>query len=80
MTVDQLTVFFGWCALINIIILFAASIFLMVFRDWIMGAHSRMMGVDKEKLPALYFSYLGNYKITTLVFALVPYLALRIAF
>lgn len=80
MTIDQMTVFFGWCALINIVIMFVAFIGLKVFREMIMNIHSTMMGIDKAELPVLYFKYLANYKIAIFVFSLTPYLALRFAF
>ena len=79
MTLEQLTVFFGWCALINIVILCLAALVIIMFRGPIMRLHSTMTGVETAKLPALYFKYLGNYKIATLVLSVVPYLALRIA-
>jgi hypothetical protein len=80
MTIDQLTVFFGWCALINIVIMLVAFVCLKIFREMITNIHSNMMGVDKAELPVLYFKYLANYKIAIFVFSLAPYLALRIAF
>ena len=37
-----------------------------------------MSGVDPTELPALYFKYLGNFKIGILLFNLAPYVALKL--
>ncbi|MGI9436522.1 MAG: DUF6868 family protein [Geminicoccaceae bacterium] len=78
MTVEQLTGFFGWCSLINIIVIVVAAFGLMLTRDWVLKIHAGMFGVDEAELPSIYFKYLAYYKIAFFVFNLVPYLALRI--
>jgi hypothetical protein len=37
-----------------------------------------MLGIPEAELPALYFTYLANYKTLSLVFCFGPYLALKI--
>lgn len=71
--------FLGWMALVNGAILIVGTIVLAVAREWIMGAHSTLTGVDRVDLPVLYFSYLGNFKIAWIMLNLVPYLVLRLA-
>ncbi len=71
--------FLGWMALVNGAILILGTIALSVAREWIMGIHSAMTGVDRVDLPVLYFSYLGNFKIAWIMLNLVPYLVLRLA-
>lgn len=73
-----ITGFFGWMTVINVVILALAGIMVMVARDWMIGMHSRMMGIDSAQLPRLYFQYLANFKIAALVFSLTPYIALKI--
>lgn len=78
MTLEQLTTFFAWNSAINIGLLLLATLFLTVMRDWVMGIHSSMTGVDKADLPKLYFQYLAGYKLLVLVFCVVPYIVLRV--
>ena len=77
MTIEQLTTFFAWNSAINIVFLLIAALALAVFRGWVMGIHSAMMGVEEADLPKLYFQYLSAYKVLTLVLCVVPYLVLR---
>lgn len=78
MTLDEWIQFFGWMALVNGAILIVATILLNLMREWIMNVHSALMGMDRADLPALYFSYLSNFKIAWIFLNLVPYLVLRL--
>lgn len=78
---DNLTVlaaFLGWCSVINIAILFYATIVLAFWRDFAKELHAKIFGVRKQDLDLVYFKYLAYYKLLILVFNLVPYFALRI--
>ena len=70
--------FLGWSTVINSGFLLFATFALVVFRPSIQSLHSRLVSVPSDELPALYFSYLGNYKLLIIVFNLVPYLVLRV--
>lgn len=72
------TTFLGWCAVINMGVLAFSTLWLMAFRDISKRIHSSMMNVDADALDAMYFQYLGNYKIAVIVFNIAPYLALKI--
>jgi hypothetical protein len=77
MTVDQLTTFLGWTALLNIIYMFLALSAVTTFRDKLMSIHMKMMpGLKEEELPAIYFRWLGQYKIVTMSLFVLPFLAL----
>ena len=77
-TLEVVTVFFGWTAVINFVFLFVASIMVMTMRGVLSRVHSRMFGVEAADLPRVYFQYLGQYKIAIVVLSLTPYIALRI--
>ena len=77
-TIDTLTVFFGWCSVINIGMLVFAAIILMILKEPISRLHSKLFELNQESLPLIYFRYLGNYKIAILMFNLVPYIALKV--
>lgn len=79
MTLEFLTHFLGWMALVNGGVLIFATLALWGMRDLIMTIHSTMMGVDRVDLPVLYFKYLANFKIAWIFLNLVPYLVLRLA-
>jgi len=78
MDINQITTFLGWCTAINMGILVLAAMFLFIFKGFAVKIHSKMTGVSATKLPALYFSYMANYKIGILIFNLVPYIALTL--
>ena len=80
MDINQITSFLGWCTAINIAILSLTTVFLIIFKEFAIKTHSKLTGVSPSKLPALYFSYLGNYKIAVLTFNLVPYVALTLMY
>jgi len=78
MTIDQLTTFLGWSSLVHIVLLSVATIMLTLLRNWAMGLHVAVTGVDRAALPGFYFQYLAGYKLLILVFFVVPYLVLRL--
>ncbi len=77
-TIAQLTELLGWASIISISYLFLATIVLVVLKGPIASLHNKMLGIDEDELGAMYFNFLGNYKIATLVFIVTPYIALKI--
>ena len=75
---NALTIFLGWCSIINISILFLSIVALGLVRKPVARMHSKIFGVSESDLPSAYMQYLGNYKIVIIVFNLVPYIALKI--
>ncbi|WP_424418387.1 DUF6868 family protein [Oceanisphaera sp.] len=76
-TLSQLTEFLGWASIINIAYLLLATIVIAFMKGTISSIHSRIFRVEGKKLDAMYFSFLSNYKIATLVFIVVPYISLK---
>ncbi|MGO1120981.1 DUF6868 family protein [Rhodovibrionaceae bacterium A322] len=77
MTLDQLTAFFGWCSVINSVVLLIAFLWSTLFRSVGIRLHAALTGVDEAELPLIYFKFLAYYKLGTLLFSITPYLALR---
>lgn len=77
-TIDTLTTFLGWCAVINIGVLALTTIALILMRGPVSSIHSRLFGLNQDDLPPYYFQYLGNYKIAIFIFNIVPYIALKV--
>ena len=78
MTINELTLFIGWCTVINMSIVAISGIMLTLFKESIINIHHKLMGIDKHDLPKLYFAYLGNYKIGIMLLNFAPYLALKL--
>ena len=70
--------FIGWCALLNIGLLSLSTVMLIAMRDRIANFHGRLFRLDPSELQQAYFRYLANYKMLTLVFNVVPYIALKL--
>lgn len=76
--IETMTLFFGWCSVLNIGILTITTILLIVFKNPISNIHSKMFGISNTDVVTEYFKYLGNYKIAIIVFNIAPYISLRI--
>ncbi len=76
-SIETLRQFFGWCAVINIGFLLLATIMITLFRRPAMKLHQRLFGLSEAEVSREYFRYLAQYKIATLILAVVPYVALR---
>ena len=77
-TLAQLTELLGWAAIINIAYLILASVMIMTMKGKISSIHKKMFNIDDKDVDALYFNFLGNYKVVTLVIFVAPYFALKI--
>jgi hypothetical protein len=77
-TIDFLREFFGWCAIINIIILMFSVIFLILLRGPASRIHASMFNLDESDLSRAYFQLIAQYKIAIILFNIVPYFALKL--
>lgn len=75
---NTLTVFLGWCSVINIGVLLFSTIMLVLMKGPISSIHSKLFSVRQDDIVPVYFQYLGAYKIAIFIFNLVPYIALKI--
>ena len=78
-SVELVLAVLGWCTLINMAMLIFASFAIVFFGASIKRIHLKWFGLSESDLQREYFRYLANYKMMTLIFNLVPYLALRLA-
>ena len=78
MTLEILTQWIGWCAVLNTGILFVSSLVLVAFKKPLAIWQSQLFGIDPADLLRLYAQYLSQYKIAVLIFNIVPYCALKI--
>lgn len=78
MSHEFLTSFFGWMAVLNIAMLTLGALTILVMKEWAAGLHARLFNLDEAVVRQAMYAWLGNYKVATLVFSVMPYLALRL--
>ena len=64
------------CALINYAILSVWFLVFILAHDWIYLLHSRWFHLSVEQFDMLHYAGMSIFKIGTILFNLVPYLAL----
>jgi len=77
MNMNSLTVFFGWCTVINFVILTVSTILVVVFSKSIEKLHSKIFKINPDDVALIYYKYLGGYKIGIILLNLTPYIALK---
>lgn len=78
MTKSQLTVFLGWCSVLNIGLLGLSAFFLIVLGDLVRPLHSFLLSMPESDLNQLYANWIAGFKVLVIVFNVVPYLALKL--
>lgn len=79
MTQEFATSVFGWMAALNIAVLLFTALMVLLLQEQIAGIHSKLFQMERSEVKRAYFRYLANYKILTLIFCIVPWLALKLA-
>lgn len=79
MSQEFLTIVFGWMTVLNFALLVLSTLLIVTLQDWAAGIHARMFQMEPGDAKRAYFRYLANYKILTIVFCLMPWLALKLA-
>ena len=77
-TIESLTTFFGWCAVINFSVLIIATLSMLALQDMMIRIHSNLFSLREDDLRRAYFDYLARYKIAIFIFNLAPYAALKL--
>jgi len=78
MGVQTLQQLLGWSALINMTVLLLWFVMFALARDWIYRLHGRWFRLSPERFDAIHYSGMALFKMTIMVFNLVPWLALKI--
>ena len=77
-TVEVLEKFFLWMTIINFGILTLYFLLFLVARDFIYKLHTTWFKMTEGKISSSLYKTFAFYKITVIIFNLVPYIALRI--
>lgn len=78
MTVDIFLGVLGWSAVINFGLLIWWFLWFLFAHDFVYRMHSKWFKVSVERFDAIHYAGIAFYKITIIVFNVVPYLALQI--
>lgn len=77
MTTETLRHFFGWCAVINYVLLLIWCALTFWLPGWA-GLVTRWFGLTENEFKSMNYAGIMYYKLGIILFTLVPYLALRI--
>jgi len=78
MNIETLATFFGWAFIISSGILLLTTLIVLMFKASVSRLHAKLFDIDSKTLDTLYFSYLGNMKIASIMLFLVPYISLKL--
>lgn len=78
MTLELFRAVLGWSAVINMGLLLWWFLFITFARDWIYRLHSKFFTLSEEHFNVLHYTGMMLLKLGTLMFFVVPYLALSI--
>ena len=77
-SIESLTTFFGWCTVLGCGLLMVSFFMLTAMRGWVSGIHARMFSVQAQDLSMLYLKFMAYMKVAIVIFAFIPWLALKI--
>lgn len=78
MTLEQLSEFFKWMTIINVVVLGLSTILVMILKNVMCRMHGKIFGIKEEAVAIVAYSYLGMCKVVVIVFNIVPYIALQL--
>ena len=77
-TAELLMNMLGWCAAINIGILFFWFFAFILARDLFYRLHTRWFNLTPSQFDQVHYVGMAMFKFLTVIFNLIPYIALRI--
>ena len=78
MTVEIIRDFLGWCSVINVGLLLWWFAWFILAHDFMYRIHAKWFKVSVETFDDVNYALMGFFKISIILFNIVPYLALRI--
>ncbi|HKK49456.1 MAG TPA: hypothetical protein VJ932_10180 [Alkalispirochaeta sp.] len=76
MDYDMLTDILFWCSLINIVVLFVASVMVKVAGVWFYETREKWFAIPEDKFLVVTYAVLGGYKVLIIFFNVVPWAVL----
>ncbi len=78
MSIEILRGVLGWCAVINYGVLLFWFLAFTLAHDQMQRLHGRWFRLQNEQFDAIHYGIMGIYKISILLFNIVPYAALHL--
>ena len=78
MTIETLRHFFGWCSLINYVILLLWLFIYLFLKPMLFGVASRLFKMSDEQTRVATYTGMSYFKMGIMLFNLAPYIALRL--
>ena len=78
MTVETIRDFLAWCSVINLGLLLWWLGWFILAHDFIYRFHGKWFKVSVERFDDVNYALMGFFKLSIILFNLVPYFALRI--
>lgn len=78
MSLAQLQEFLLWCTLINMGLLLFWFLMFSLARNWVYRLHSRWFKLSPESFDRIHYSAMVFFKISVILFNLIPYVALHL--
>ena len=76
MELEQLKLFFLYCGLINLAVLFIWFMMLVFAKPLVFKVHSKLFSISESQFDSIHYSGMGLHKLITFSFFLVPYFVL----
>ena len=78
MTIEITRDFLGWCSIINMGLLLWWFMFFTLVHDLVYRIHGKWFKLSVERFDAIHYAGMAFFKVSIILFNIVPYLALRI--
>lgn len=79
MSLDLAQSFFGWCTVFDYAFLLVWYVGFVLAHDVVYRLHRRWFALTEERFDAIHYAGMAIFKVGTVLFALVPWLALCLA-
>ena len=78
MTVEIIRNFLAWCSVINVGVLIYWWLFFTLAHDFVYQIHGKWFKLSVEKFDAIHYAGMAFFKMSIILFNIVPYIALCI--
>ena len=78
MTVEIIRNFLAWCSVINVGVLIYWGLFFTLAHDFVYQIHGKWFKLSVEKFDAIHYAGMAFFKMSIILFNIVPYIALCI--
>lgn len=76
MDLERMREFLFWCLLLNVAIYTLTALATLLLRNFMSSIHEKLFGLSQETVQKAFYTYLAAYRLSIIMFNLVPWLAL----